>query len=282
MAFTFYYTIDAGSVRDYMPSVPVLIPASSWANRNGYKGLPAKPRLPAHITEIAVDPGGFVFTMIQKRDYPFSDAELVEFATAMGAQWCATKDYCCEPEITENQGIVCDRQHKTTDAAVRIWGSHKDAPFAWVPTVQGWEVDDYRTHARALRPLVEEMSAYYQDRDGEESAFRVGIGTLCRRASPAMIRRVVMAVAQELPNVGFHLWGVKLTALRPNGKQRAILPLSVKSADSAAWNGFFGRDHEKWKGSGKRKLQYAYEDAMPEYGDKVERAVSQYGQLPLL
>lgn len=65
MDFTFYYTIDAGSVREYMPSVPVLVPASSWANRNKYRGLPAKPRLPKHISEIAVDPGGFVFTMLQ-------------------------------------------------------------------------------------------------------------------------------------------------------------------------------------------------------------------------
>src|SRR5690348_3105788 len=45
-AVTFYATIDADSVRDYMPAVPVLLPASSWA-RYGLR----TPRLPDHVTE---------------------------------------------------------------------------------------------------------------------------------------------------------------------------------------------------------------------------------------
>jgi hypothetical protein len=184
MTLDFYYTIDADSVRDYMPDVPIMVPASSWARRAKYRSLPAAPVLPAHIQEIGVDPGGYVFTMRQKREYPFTDAELADFAAAMRASWCATKDYCCEPDITAGQGAVCTRQDRTTEAAWRIWDAHKAAPFCWVPTVQGWEVDDYSRHAAALRPLVETMAAHY----GDGSAFRVGIGTLCRRASVSMIR----------------------------------------------------------------------------------------------
>ena len=44
--FTFYATISNGEIRPYMPDVPVLLPASSWARTNM-----SIPRLPVHITE---------------------------------------------------------------------------------------------------------------------------------------------------------------------------------------------------------------------------------------
>ncbi len=50
-----YATIDADSVRPYMPAVPVMLPASSWARR----GM-RSPRLPAHVLETSADSGGFV------------------------------------------------------------------------------------------------------------------------------------------------------------------------------------------------------------------------------
>lgn len=283
MTLNFYYTIDADSVRPYMPAVPVLVPASSWARRAKYQSLPASPALPAHVPEVAVDPGGFVFTLRQRRDYPFTDSELVDFAAGMGAIWCAAKDYCCEPEITAGQGAVTERQARTTEAAWRAWQDHKAAPFCWVPTIQGWEPDDYTRHAAELRPLVEEMSQHY----GPDSAFRVGIGTLCRRASVKMIRQVVLAVAAELPQgVKFHLWGVKLSALKPHGKNLVKLPPQVLSCDSAAWNGYFGRDHEVAKAErsamGITKREHAYSMALPRYADKVQAALESTGQLPLL
>jgi hypothetical protein len=72
-----------------------------------------------------------------------------------------------------------------------------------------------------MRPLIDRMQAYY----ARSTIFRVGIGTLCRRASTAMIHEVVRAVCRELPGIPLHLWGVKLGALQ----SRRGLPAAVVS-----------------------------------------------------
>jgi hypothetical protein len=126
--------------------------------------------------------------------------------------------------------------------------------------VQGWEPDEYRRHARELRPLVEEMADYY----GSGSGFRVGVGTLCRRAHVRTIAAIVGIVEQELPGVSMHLWGVKLDALKA-----AIALPGVISTDSAAWSGLFGTDREEWRASGMTQRTWAYSIALPRYQAKV-------------
>lgn len=257
--FTFYATIDSDSIRDYMPAVPVMVPVSSFA-RKGLKPL----TLPEQITEVSVDPGGFVATF-RWGDYRYTPEQYVAFCDAMTPvpTWAATMDYCCEPEVLGKEGIVLERQDRTTEQAWRFWLTYRDRPWPWVPTVQGWTVADYSRHARDLQPLVRAMRGHY----GEESAFRVGVGTLCRRASIGMIRDVVAAVRDELPGVPLHLWGVKLTLLQTG------LPPGVVSVDSAAWNGFFGRDLEKRRRSSLTQREYSYRVALPGYLGKVERAL---------
>lgn len=262
-AVTFYATIDLDSVRAYMPAVPVLLPASSWAR----KGLPA-PRLPDQVTERAADCGGFVATYRHGGEYQYTPAQYVAWLdTGWGPQWAAMMDLCCENEITAGRpGLVRARQQRTTDLAWHFWQTYRAAPWAWVPTVQGWDVADYQQHARDLAPLIAEMRAAY----GSGSAFRVGIGTLCRRASTAQIRAIVRAVAAELPGVRFHLWGVKLGALQSG----IALPPAVLSVDSAAWNGDFGSDIGAWKGSGLRRQVWRYQVALPAYQAKVAAALN--------
>ena len=275
----FYATIDSDSVRPYMPAdVAYMLPASSWAR----KGLKA-PKLPAHVTETAADCGGFVATF-KWGDYRYTPAEYVRWLTTFQPAWAATMDFCCENEITSSKaGIVGQRQWRTTEMAHLFWREYKRVPWCWVPTVQGWEVEDYRRHARELRRLIDEMADYY----GSGSAFRVGIGTLCRRASTAMIRRVSFAVAEELPGVPLHLWGIKLGALRAP----IALPGPVVSVDSAAWNGMFGGDLELRRTWGREQVRhglpgtqrhYAYTVALPAYQAKVEQALSRPKQLTLM
>lgn len=267
----FYATIDSDSVRPYMPDVPVLLPASSWARKKL-----AAPRLPAHVTERAADSGGFVATF-RWGDYRYTPAQYVGWLRTFGPRWAATMDYCCEDEITGGvPGVVRERQRKTTEMARHFWGTYRRAgSWCWVPTVQGWRVDDYVRHAGELRPLVEEMADYY----GPGSDFRVGVGTLCRRASAAMVREVAHAVAQELPGVPLHLWGIKLTAL----KERIALPPQVVSVDSAAWNGGIGGQAlEERRASGLTQRRYAYTVALPAYLAKVEAALDEPKQRTLL
>ncbi len=258
---TFYATLDADSIRSYIPAVPVLLPASSWAR----KGL-RPPQLPPQLTDRAADCGGFVATL-RHRQYKYSPAQYVGWLHTWGPQWAATMDRCCEPETAATAGIVALRQAWTTRMAWHFWRRYRAVPWVWVPTVQGWHLADYVRHARDLAPLAAEMAAAY----GPGSPFRVGIGTLCRRASAAQIRAIVQAVAAELPGVGFHLWGVKLSVLQ----DRAALPEAVVSVDSAAWNGLFGTDREAWRASGLSQRQWAYTVALPAYQRKVARALTQ-------
>lgn len=256
--FTFYATIDSDSDGAYLNHVStdtaLMLPASSWQRKKL-----RKPRIPAHLHELAADCGGFVATKIWG-DYRYTPAEYVRWLDTFGPHWAATMDYCCEPELA---GVTRERQDRTTAMTRHFWRTYKHAPWVWVPTIQGWEPDDYRRHARELRPLVDDMADYY----GNGAGFRVGIGTLCRRAHVRMIAAVVGIVSEELPGVDLHLWGVKLDALKA-----AIALPRVVSTDSAAWSGLFGSDREEWRASGMKQRTWAYRIALPRYQAKVDTA----------
>lgn len=271
MPVTFYATIPAGDERPYMPAVPVLLPASSWA-RDRFRMR--APRLPAHITEIAADSGGFVATL-KWGDYRYTPAQYVAWLETFSPSWAATMDFCCEPEVAGG-GLVEERQDRTTEMARHFWDNYRDRSWCWVPTVQGWEPSDYRRHARQLLPTLLEMAAHY----GPGSAWRVGIGTLCQRADAAMVRRVVDVVADELasvPDLRLHLWGVKMAALGGDGP---IHP-AVASVDSAAWNGLFGTAREEWRRSGLSQREWGYQVALPRYLRRFGEMISTPRQLAM-
>lgn len=265
---TFYVTIDSDSVRSYMPPVPVMLPASSWAR----KGMRA-PKLPCHVTERAADCGGYVATKYWGA-YRYTPEQYVEWLMSWQPQWAATMDFCCEDEITAGRpGLVRQRQERTTEMAWLFWQEYKKVPWAWVPTIQGWEIEDYCWHARQLRPLIEDMRLYYKN----NPFWRVGIGTLCRRVSVSLILEIVTSIARELPGIPLHLWGVKLAVLQ----SPIALPQTVVSVDSAAWNGFFGRNIENRRHSKLSQREYAYLVSLPRYLQKVKAATCAPKQLSL-
>lgn len=270
----FYYTIGECDYRkDLAERLPagtcVLFPASSYIPR---KRVPVLPKNYQGIR--AADSGGFVASFKHGGQYQYSPTEYVDWLNKWQPHWAATMDYCCENEITSGKpGIVRERQRKTTEMLKYFWMNYQAAPWTWIPTVQGWEVEDYQRHARELKPLIELMADDY----GPDSFFRVGIGTLCRRASARMIREVVNAVAAELPDCYFHLWGVKLDFL----KSAVALPPQVLSADSAAWNGDFGSDRGWWKGRGQSRSKQRYEIALPLYDKKLKAALAEPKQMSM-
>lgn len=276
MALMFYPTVSYGELGKYSNIPRALLPASSWARDEvkKYGNVRARipvPRLPEMLTDTAADCGGFVATK-KWGDYRYSVEQYVEWLHAWCPKWAAMMDYCCENEITSGRpGIVRERQQRTTEMAYNLWGEYRETPFVWVPTIQGWEVEDYRYHVQQMKPLIREMSAHY----GPSSAFRVGIGTLCARASANMIRQVVTMVAGELGDVPLHLWGVKLSVLQ----SPIHLPEQVVSVDSAAWNGMFRTGREKWKQSGLSQRRYCFEVALPAYEAKIHAALNQPKQM---
>ncbi len=266
----FYPTISRGEVTKYCNATRLMLVASSYAaqevrKRGKVRGNLPVPRLPETVMERAADCGGFVATFKWGK-YPYTPAQYVAWLQGWQPQWAAMMDFCCEPEVIAKTGIVRERQRQTTEMAYHFWQNYKAAPWAWVPTIQGWEVEDYQRHAREMKPLIEEMAACY----GTESAFRVGIGTLCRRASVDMIHQVVRAVNEILPGVPLHLWGVKLGLLQ----SPLALPECVASVDSAAWNGLFRTGREEWKTSGLPQRRWIFDVALPRYQAKVEQALS--------
>lgn len=273
----FYTTLSFKQKRDFMPDVPYLLPASSWARGANKKTGDLPPvRLPSQVTHVAADSGGFVATKIWG-DYRYTPGQYVDWLRTFPdgvLKWAATMDYCCEKEITgENDGVIADRQFKTTLNAWLFWNQWRSATWAWIPTVQGWAVEDYQRHARELKPLIYEMQAHYKEMGNPY--FRVGIGTLCARADTTMIQDVVFAVQRELPGIPLHLWGVKLGYL----KSRDSVPDRVVSFDTAAWGqvglkrtGIEARQRRIEMGIS--KSHYAFDVALPEYQAKVDAALN--------
>lgn len=263
MTITFYATMSCDHLRPYMADVPVLLPASSWSRVNM-----RKPNLPPHVKHVAADSGGFVATF-KWGDYRYTPDEYVRWLNTFAPRWAATMDYCCEDEITGGKvGVVKERQQRTSEMAYRFWRDYKAVPWAWCVTVQGWEVEDYIRHAKELRPLLQDMKAV------GHPDFRVGIGTLCHRASAKMVQRVAQAVADELPSMPLHLWGVKLLVLRSAYELPGVI-----SVDSAAWDvSGMGRDGaialKDRQAKGLTQKEYAHHYSLPRYLRMVDAALA--------
>lgn len=280
----FYATLTYGHTRPYMPGdVLYMLPASSWARGIKSNGQFPAYNLPAHIKHVSADCGGFVASRIWG-DYKYSPAQYVDWLTRFPSgvlKWAATMDYCCELPLTlGQQKAVIERQTKTTLNAWLFWDEWRHVPWAWIPTIQGWEVEDYIRHAQELKPLINQMQAHYQAI--ENPYFRVGIGTLCARADTQMINAVVRAVTEILPNTPLHLWGVKLGYL----KSKVAIPENVASFDSAAWSpGGLGRDgaiarRERLElGIPQRKHDYTV--ALPNYQRRIADALARPKQMSL-
>ncbi|MBA3531340.1 MAG: hypothetical protein H0T73_05395 [Ardenticatenales bacterium] len=275
----FYATLDASSIRSYQPDVPVLLPVSSFANqrlrqlarRKGRVRPDVVDQLPIpdlrHLSHIAVDPGGYVATTRWGGRYRYSMEQYLGWLRMVQPCWAGLPDLTCQPLSSCWLPTVPERQEAITETAWWFWERCRSASWAWVPTVQGWQVEDYRAHARALRPLIDEMRRIYEGRNN--IAWRVGIGTLCGRRNAEEVRCIIDVVLAELPDVPLHLWGVKLSLLQ----QDIALPPKVISADSAAWNGRFGRDLEHQKKSGLSQREYAYRVALPSYLGRLHAAL---------
>lgn len=286
---TFYPTISCGEIGKYSLVETALLPVSSWAayalRNQERKGLPTDqvigaipvPKLPACMKHVAADCGGFVATFKWGGKYRYSPEQYIEWLDALQPEWAAMMDYCCENEITTGKhGIVRERQQLTTGMAYRLWDDCKHKPWVWVPTIQGWTVADYIKHATEMKPLIEEMKAFYEAR-GQGDLFRVGIGTLCARASAEMIRLVVEAVTSILGDCKIHLWGVKLGVFRMS----IALSKWVTSVDSAAWNGMFKTGRNKWKGTGMTQREWCFKVALPAYEAKIHHALTTPKQMCL-
>lgn len=259
-ATEFWVTVSAGHDRpELMPKdLCYLFPASSFWNRSRakIKSFPRPPKYPSGA-RVAADSGGFVATFKWKGKYPYTPAKYVDWLFEWVPEWAAMMDYCCEPPIAGSKRKIKHRQKQTLKMAWLIWEKYGNCPWYWVPTIQGWETEDYINHAITMKPLLLEMQKRYS------SLMRVGIGTLCARASIQQILEIKEAVKEILPGFQFHLWGVKARA------NVALQSPEVMSFDSAAWDGLAGaRSRAIWQNEYRGKItqrEYCYTIALPKY-----------------
>ena len=127
-----------------------------------------------------------------------------------------------------------------------------------------------------LGPLIYEMFQTYLDtgwtdeeQEQEESAFRVGVGSLCGR-DPGLVHEIIGAIRAVIGLIPLHLWGTKLQFLRS-----PLDECMIASMDSAAWNCLWGENHEARRQSGLSEAQYCWKVSYPHYAKQVAAATEQ-------
>lgn len=236
------------------PAIPVLVAASACWNSRALRAVP----WPRTTTMRFCDSGGFVFGRAHG-GFPFSLDDYTAWLAAMRPDVAACLDLPCEPAIAGDDAEVARRQAWTLAAAAELL--RRPAPWQWLPVIQGREMRHYIEHARAYK-LAGLVQPY------------MGIGSLCRRSSIRQIRAIVSTLADELPGVRFHLFGVALRLLTGT----VGLPPAVYSLDSAAWNGRFGSDlpafNAEMHARGWSQRETAIRWALPRYAQKVTAALA--------
>jgi hypothetical protein len=235
------------------------------------------PKLPEQVQEYAADSGGYIASKIWG-EYRYTLAQYVDWLLhwkPAPPAWAAMQDYCCEPDL---QVVTRQRQDRTTINALAAWNAYKHVPLVWVTTIQGLEPLDYQRHAQELAPLIREMQTYYSQR-GQAEIFRVGVGTLCRRADSMTICSIVSAIRAVLPDVPLHLWGVKLASLSAMN----VAEMGIKSTDSAAWHDKLYNSiniRKEAADAGMSIRRYAITVKLPAYAAKIAEAAARPATLP--
>ena len=190
---------------------------------------------------LALDSGGFV-AMRRYGGYRWSVLDYINLAVMLRPVFWAAQDYACEPELAGDSVKVAQRIRNTvftlgeTLARVIHWnhelpGQPATAPM---PVIQGWRPAEYRTCVKLMEDHVISDPAAAEVLGSNDWPALVGVGSVCRRhlSGPDSLYRIIDALEEALPaHVGFHLFGVKSTALAKLKDRTRIV-----SADSMAWN----------------------------------------------
>ncbi|RKR92697.1 hypothetical protein BDK92_7175 [Micromonospora pisi] len=224
---TYYLGAHHPSWLNYSP-VPLFISAASLAR---YRTTGDRWPVRMGMTW-ALDSGAFTALTpagIAKGDAPWWQhpdeygGMATRFAEEVGPpDFCAPQDWPCEPPVRERTGMtVREHQQLTLDNFLYLREEFYFLP--WIPVLQGWEADEYLEHAEMYEAAGVDLAA----------AYRVGVGSICRRGHVPSIVRVIEQFASR--GYRMHGFGVKVTALPLIGHLFA-------SADSMAWSDTARRD----------------------------------------
>lgn len=143
-----------------------------------------------------------------------------------------SQDYMCEPHMLKKTGLtIQDHQRLSIERYDALLCS--DTGVYIMPVLQGYDKRDYVEHIRM-----------YGDR--LQFGAWVGVGSICKRnGDPRAIKKVLLAIHEERPDLKLHGFGLKITALASG-----IIDQLLHTADSMAWSFSArkaGRDRNSWK-----------------------------------
>lgn len=189
--------------------------------------------------------------------YTYGVDDYLRIVEKVMPEWWVNMDYVCEPNILKNMATSQRIEQSIENAKILC-----TAPFSgFLPVIQGWAVEDYLYCAKRM--------------EDESLVLPVmGIGSICRRGSQGEIVAIVAALANRLPKVKFHAFGVKINTLNYNNGE--ILNYLV-SLDTAAWQ--FNEKDELggWRPRSHREIS----KRLIGYRDKLNQKLSQPYQLVL-
>lgn len=189
--------------------------------------------------------------------YTYGPDDYLKIVEKVRPDWWVTMDYPCEPNILPNLSTQ-ERIEKTVQNTKILCTA--PAP-GFLPVIQGWAVDDYLYCAKRME---------------EEGLILpvMGIGSICRRGSQGEIVAIVAALANRLPEIKFHAFGVKINTLNYNNGE--ILNY-LDSLDTAAWQ--FNEKDEL--GGWRPRSHQEISKRLIGYRDKLNRKLSGPYQLVL-
>jgi hypothetical protein len=198
----------------------------SWLGRTAFplfvsrRRLARRKSLPVAACPYAIDSGGFtelnLFGAWQTSPRRYAD-ECRRYRDEIGPfDFAAIQDWMCEPPVRAKTGkTVREHQRLTIESYQGLMTLAPEIP--WAPVLQGWEIEDYLSHAdqwvRAGVCLA--------------SAPRVGVGSVCRRQGTRFA--VELFDALKATGAKLHGFGLKVGAVRA-GVGR------IASSDSLAWS----------------------------------------------
>lgn len=180
------------------------------------------------------------------KEYAAIIQHFCQFGKCLGA---VSQDYMCEPFILEITGLdIPTHQRLTIHRYDRLLEELGDPPVAIIPVLQGYEPRDYINHIRQYGQRLTE-------------GMWVGVGSVCKRnSSPESVRKVLLGIHTERPDLKLHGFGLKLSCLRLGGIRDLLY-----SADSAAadlWSQPGNRKSQKYQNAGNVSHSIAYRNQL--------------------
>jgi len=170
---------------------------------------------------VFLDSGAQQFYAKFRNQYPYTPAQYLEFAVGIvKADFIATLDLPLD--ILAPRGMsVAEGIKKTVELGVEVAARAEELGVLdrVVPVLQGFDNPSQWLESLDL----------YKEHGVAPQRFRLwGVGSICMMRSPKAVERVLSAVRKALGDVGIHVFGISMNALR------RVFRL-IDSYDTSAW-----------------------------------------------